>query len=95
MQLMNHCRDGLDCLDYSLPSWDRRLPLLLVAREGMVPVTANHLLHCHNPVAGLCGGATCTHFVDLLQDNSSERTCGPCFTECEELMANEHYIWVL
>ena len=71
--------------------------MLPAAGEGMMPVTVNHLLHWYNlAVAGLCGGATYTRFVDLLQHNVpiSERACGSCFSECEELMADEHDIWV-
>lgn len=59
-------------------SWNGRFPLLPAAREGMVPVTMNHLLHWYDlAVAGCCGGATSTHFVDLLQHNIpiSERAC--------------------
>jgi len=63
----------------------------------MVQMTVNHLLHWYNlVVAGHFVRATCTYFVDLLQHNIpiSERACGPCFSEREELMTDKHYIWV-
>lgn len=77
--------------------WDGRLPLFPAAREGMVPMAVSHLLHWYDlTVAGRRGGTTSTHFVDLLQHNTpiSKRARGSCFSECEELLADEHYIWV-
>lgn len=104
MQLMNQCRNGFDCLDHSLPSgavvelgWGAPLACFQRAGEGKVLVTTNHLLHRYNMAAArLYGGATCTHFVDLLQHSIPirEKARRLCFSECEELIADEHYIWV-